>query len=73
MLYDPELRANGGSVIAYEPCATAAAERALLCCVLALYKSGSLPGALQDIYAQQVRHTQQRLQSQTACLPTLHW
>jgi hypothetical protein len=58
MLYDPELRANGGSVIAYEPCASAAAERALLGCVMSLYKSGSLPGALQDIYAQQVGHRQ---------------
>jgi hypothetical protein len=60
MLYDPELRANGGSVIAYEPCPSAAAERALLGCVMSLYKAGSLPGALQDIYAQQVR---QQLQS----------
>ncbi|WIA09915.1 hypothetical protein OEZ85_010129 [Tetradesmus obliquus] len=53
MLYDPELRAAGGSVIAYEPCPSAAAERSLLSCVLALYQLGALPGALQDIYAQQ--------------------
>jgi hypothetical protein len=61
MLYDPELRANGGSVVAYEPCPTAAAEQALLSTVMALYKSGSLPGALQDIYAQQVRQQQRAL------------
>lgn len=65
MLYDPELRAAGGSVIAYEPCPSAAAERSLLSCVLALYQLGALPGALQDIYAQQVT----RQQHMGSCLP----
>lgn len=54
MLYDPEMRLNGGTVIAYDPLPTAAAERSLLARVLQLYRNGSLPGALQDIYAQQV-------------------
>lgn len=54
MLYDPEMRLNGGSVITYNPVPTAAAERSLLQAVYTLYSNGSLPGALQDIYAEQV-------------------
>lgn len=55
MLYDPEMRLNGGSVIAYDPCATAAGEASLLCSVLDLYNNGALPGGLQDIDEDMVR------------------
>lgn len=62
-LYDPEMRLNGGSVIAYEPCSTRAMEAALLSSVLELYRKGALPGGLQDINEEQVgasRSTQLR-------------
>ncbi len=55
MLYDPEMRLNGGSVIAYDPCATAASEASLLNAVLDLYSSGALPAGLQDISEDMVR------------------
>lgn len=48
-LYDPEMRLNGGSIIAYDPCATAASEASLLNAVLDLYSTGALPAGLQDI------------------------
>lgn len=54
VLYDPEMRLNGGSVITCDPVPTAEAEHSLLTAVYTLYSSGSLPGALQDIYAEQV-------------------
>jgi hypothetical protein len=54
MLYDPEMRLNGGSVIAYDPCATGATEATLLCSVLDLYSRGTLPGALQELADEQV-------------------
>lgn len=57
MLYDPEMRLNGGSVIAYDPCASAASEGSLLCTVLDLYSKGALPGGLQDISEDMVRCT----------------
>ena len=55
MLYDPEMRLNGGSVIAYDPCATAASEASLLTSVLDLYACGALPAGLQDIGEDMVR------------------
>jgi hypothetical protein len=62
MLYDPEMRLNGGSVIAHEPCATAAGEASLLCSVLDLYSKGALPGGLQDISEDMVRRCSRALQ-----------
>lgn len=56
VLYDPEMRLNGGSVITYEPVPTADTEHGLLTAVYTLYSNGCLPGALQDIYAEQVGH-----------------
>lgn len=55
MLYDPEMRLNGGSVIAYDPCPGAATEASLLCTVLDLYSRGALPGGLQEIHEEMVR------------------
>lgn len=59
MLYDPEMRLNGGSVIAYDPCATAASEASLLTSVLDLYACGALPAGLQDIGEDMVRQQQE--------------
>lgn len=49
VLYDPEMRLNGGTIITYDPCATAASEASLLTAVLDLYSCGALPAGLQDI------------------------
>lgn len=55
VLYDPEMRLNGGSVIAYDPCPSAGVEASLLNSVLDLYSKGILPGGLQDIGEDMVR------------------
>jgi hypothetical protein len=70
MLYDPEMRLNGGSVIAYDPCPTAATEASLLCTVLDLYSRGALPGGLQDIHDEMVRQQQPLGMSGPPCIHT---
>lgn len=58
MLYEPEMRLNGGAIMAYDPCATDASEASLLSSVLSLYRSGVLPGALDHIAEEQVSNRQ---------------
>lgn len=53
ILYDPEMRVNGGCLVAYEPLATAAAEKQLLQHVQALYSDNTLPAALEGVSSDQ--------------------